>query len=172
MAAVIGSSTNNPRTYWMQYLFNGQMFKFGHTYSIASLGTAYMQGIVPAGKLIHIFSRTMDVEGGGPVTCSLYEAPTITDGTTPPDITSNLDRRSAKTPTFLNYINPTGVSGGTLIDRDVIPTGGGPKTTASFVSGATERILKPSTKYCLVFYNGGTQTSSFTINITWYESGN
>lgn len=165
-------TTNNPRTYWMQFLFNGQMHRLSHTYTINPAATVYMEGIVPAGKLIHIFSRNMSVAAGGPITVDLIEAPTITDGTTPPTVVSNLDRRSAKTPALINYVDPTAVSGGTLIDRDYVATTGGPNSATSISAGATERILKPSTKYVITMTNTGAQASTFNIGIVWYESGN
>lgn len=170
--AFLQESTNNPRTYWMQFLFNGQMYRTSHTFSIPTATSVYIEGITPANKLVHIFSRSMSVAGGGPIIVDLIEAPTVTNGTTPPTVTSNLDRRSAKTPSFIQYVDPTAISGGTLIDRDYLATTNGPNSAAALTPGTTERILKPSTKYIIQMNNTGSQTSTFNLGIVWYESGN
>lgn len=167
----IESSIMRQTPYWLNFLFVGQMYSASHKYSIAATSSAYMESIVPSNKLIHLISRDLTVDAGGPLDVELYEAPTITDGTTPPTI-YNLDRRSSKTPSWQLFVNPTGVSGGTKLLVAQISTGGGPKSTGGLSSGVAEFILKPSTKYVLKITNTGTQTSTVVLTYTWYESGN
>lgn len=157
--------------YWLQFLYAGQMFTASHLYSaVAAGGTVYVESIIGS-ELIHLLARNVTVDGGGPVTLSLYEAPTITDGTL--QFTKmNCDRRSAKTGTFILYYNPTAVSGGTLLFTDYIATGGGPKGTGGTTVGINEVVFKPNTKYVLAITNTGTQTSNVQINYLWYESSN
>ncbi|GEM_PF-5307397 len=167
----ISSQIIRQTPYWLNFMLSGQMYSASNQYSIASSGVAYMQSTTPSNKLIHLISRDLTANGGGPITVELFEAPTITDGTTPPTI-YNLDRRSAKTPSWQLYTNPTGVSGGTKLLIAQISTGGGPKGSGGLSSGISEFILKPSTKYVLKMTNTGAQTSLVTLTYLWYESGN
>lgn len=156
--------------YWLQFLYAGEMFTASRLYSVAAASTAYVQSITHA-KLIHLLARTLSVDGGGPITLALYEAPTVTDGTL--QFTKmNCDRRSAKVSTFDLFYNPTAVSGGTLLFTDYVATGGGPKSTGSTTAGINEVVFKPNTKYVLALTNTGTQTSAIQINYLWYESSN
>lgn len=156
--------------YWLQFLYAGQMYIASHLYSVASGATVYVESITNA-KLVHLLSRTLTVDSGGPVALSLYEAPTVTNGTSQFTI-MNCDRRSAKTPTFVLYYNPTAVSGGTLLFTDYIATGGGAKGTGSTTAGINEVVFKPNTKYVLALTNSGSQTSAVQVNYLWYESSN
>jgi len=159
--------------YWLNFLFAGQMYIASHSYTIGNGATAYVESIIPptTGKIIHLLTRGITVEGGGPITIDLYEAPTVTDGTTP-FIMSNLDRRSAKTPSWQLFSDPTGVSGGTHISTDIVSTGGGPKATGALVSGTTELIFHPSYRYVLKMTNLGSLASTVIVSYLWYESGN
>jgi hypothetical protein len=176
MPAISEIPSNRP--YWLQYLFNKKMFSLSHRYTIGDSESVYFQFKTGANPryLAHVIERTMDVEAGGPIYLEIIEAPTLTDGTLPPDTFSNMDRRlyrdtGATRPSDASaYINPTNISGGLLFDTDFLTTGGGPKTSGSIKSGITERPLRPNTDYILKFTNEGSQDSSLHLKIVWYES--
>lgn len=171
----ISSSSFRATPYWLNFVFTGQFFTVHHRYTIAAGGTAYLQAKTNS-RLFHTVARSMNFDGTGPVVVDAIESPTITDGTTPPDVVSNLDRRSSKTPTTQIFVDPTGVSGGTLIDRDVLfSTGGGffgGNATGTFVSANWERVLKQSDSTILAINNTGGDTVDFIVSIVFYESGN
>jgi hypothetical protein len=174
MSDIFKTSSLRETPYWMNFLFTGQMYTASHSYTIGNGATAYVQSIIPptTGRIIHLMARNINVDGGGPITINLYENPTVTDGTTPFSAMGNCDRRSAKTPQWALYCDPTAVSGGTLLTTDIVSTGGGPKATGSLVSGAVELIFKPSAKYVLKMTNNGSIASTVIVSYLWYESGN
>lgn len=159
--------------YFLNFIFNGQMWTFRHRLSIAGNTTVdAIQVKTGSPKLIHAFQRTMTVEGGGPYVISLVEAPaTITDGTL---LTTNhnMDRRSTKTSQLQYFSNPTNVTGGIIIDEDFVPTGSGPKATGSFAGSGVERVLKVNTTYVLRVQNQSSNAGTFQFNILTYDSGN
>lgn len=168
--AVITSNTFRDTPYWLNFLFEGQMFTWHNKFSIPATSTVFYEVKTDPLRLHHTFQRSLSVEGGGPITLQLIEAPTLVDGT--PIVSNNLDRRSAKTADTLFFINPTGVSGGTVIEEMFIPTGGGPNTSAALNAGLTERVLKQGTTYAVSLTNDGAQASTVEVNIIYYESGN
>lgn len=168
---MIGSSVFRESDYWLNFLFAGQMFEWNYKFSVGAGATVYYEGITGTDHLIHILLSKVSVEGGGPYRVNLYEAPTVTDGTIPQPA-YNLNRRSAKLLDGIIYINPTAVSGGTLLERLLIPTGGGPNTAASLKPGIAERILKTNTKYVVSITNSGLSAGTAMINNLLYHSGN
>lgn len=170
----IESSLFRLTPYFMNFIFNGQMFSFWNRQSIASATTvnAIQAKTGAGGKIIHTFGRNHAAEAGGPFVVSLIEAPaTITDGT-PLTTIANLDRRSTKMPQLQYFSLPTNVTGGTVIDEIFIPTGSGPSATGVSGTEGIERILKPNTNYVIRVQNIGSQTATFQTNILTYESGN
>lgn len=161
--------------YWLNFVFNGRFFKFHHRFTIVAGATANIQALI-GNRLCHIVSRHISFTGSGPVQADILESPTITNGTTPPIILSNLDRRSSKVPTTQFFVNPTGVSGGILIDRDILYTPSGPGGSAvrstTFSNALWERILKPSASTVLSLTNQGGDTVDITIDVVFYESDN
>lgn len=166
----ISSSLFRDTPYWLNFLYAGQMFSWDHKFTIPSAGTVYYEVETGLSRLHHTLTRGLAVDGGGPITLRLIEAPTLTDGTL--KAANNMDRRSAKIAATKFYTNPTGVAGGTVIEEMFIPTGGGPNTSASLQAGLTERILKPNTKYVVSILNSGAQPSTVEVNILFYESVN
>lgn len=159
----------------MNFVFNGRFFKLHHRYSIEAGTTSYLQ-VIPTTRLIHLVARQYAYIGNGPVQISLLEEPTITNGTTQPTIVSNMDRRSERTATSQWFTNPTGISGGTLIDRDIIHAPG--VGTGQSVRGGEysdtpwERIIKPDTSTVIAINNQGDNAVDFILNIFFYESDN
>lgn len=166
----ISSSLFRDTPYWLNFLYAGQMFSWDNKFTIPNGGTVYYEIETGLTRLHHTISRGLSVEGGGPITLKLIESPTLTDGTL--KASHNMDRRSAKIAATKFYINPTGVTGGTIIDEMFVPTGGGPKTSASLQAGLTERVLKPNTTYAVSLKNDGSQPSIVEVNILFYESVN
>lgn len=168
---VLRSNMYRDTPYWLNSIFQGQMFTASHVYTIAAGATAYLQLSTPA-KLAHIINFAGQAEGAGPILVLVRENPTLTTGSTPPTAFSNMNRRSAKTPAMQVFTNPTGVSGGTVIETFLVATGGGPKSAGSFGIPALEWVLKSSTNYSLSFQNQGSQSSSCQVSLVWYESEN
>lgn len=168
------------RPYWLQFLFDGKYFLSSHKYTVLkNNGVAYYQfktgELVGSSKrLVHIVSRNYVVEGGGPIVVEIFEGlfDTLTDGTIPANVFSNLDRRGGQDSVATIYVNPTNITGGTLFDQELIATGGGPKASGSFVSGVTERVLNYNTDYIIKFTNQSlTEDAILQQKILWYESG-
>lgn len=97
---------------------------------------------------------------------SVFEAPTITDGTTA--MTSrNVNRNYTETATTQLFSNPTNVSGGTLLLIHGMPSGA---NKVGGTSGHSETwTLKPSTSYGLKMENLGNSTNEFVFNMSFYE---
>ena len=168
----ISSGIFRSTPYWLGLLFAGQFFKVHQRFSIGGGNTAYIQAKTNS-RLTHIVSRSMGYDGAGAVVVSVLENPTITDGTTAPTIVQGLNRLSTKTPTTIFYNNPTGISGGTLIDRDVIFSAGtGGNAVASFSSANWERILPKSSDIVWEITNEAGTTADFVFDMVFYESGN
>src|SRR5574341_909987 len=156
--------------YLSQFMFTGNMYLLNSVRSIGSTSTIYIQGKFGPNKLFHTIERKHSFNAGGPFTIDLLEAPTLTDGTTEA-FAVNMNRLSTKTHEARFFSNPTGVSGGTIIDTLYIPAAGtGANTTGTGVSGA-ERILKRSTDYVIRITNAGA-ASTFYTSVLFYESGN
>lgn len=168
---MIGSSLFRSSPYWLNFLFAGQMYSWDYKFSVGAGASVYYQVKTGANWMFHTLSRTVSVEAGGPYRVELYEAPTVTDGTIQ-QLPYNMNRKSAKTAEPIIYINPTGVSGGTLLEKMFLPTGGGPKTSGELAAGISERVLKPSTNYVVKITNSGGAAGTAMINLLFYESGN
>lgn len=156
--------------YLSQFMFTGNVYVLNSIRSIGATSTVYIQGKFGATKLFHTIERRHSFEAGGPFTIDLIEAPTITDGTTAA-FAANMNRLSNKTHEAQFFGDPTGVSGGTIIDTLYLPASGtGANTTGTGVSGF-ERILKKSTDYVIRIVNAGA-ASTFYTSVLFYESGN
>ena len=156
--------------YLSQFMFTGNMYLLSAVRSVGAGATVYIQGNFGSTKLFHTLERRHSFESGGPYTVDLIESPTITDGTTSA-VAANMNRLSSKTHEAQFFSDPTGVSGGTIIDTLFMPAlGTGANTTGTGVSGV-ERILKRSTKYVIRIVNAGA-ASTFYTSVLFYESGN
>jgi len=167
---MIESNISNQRPYFFQFLYAGIMFNATAIYAMPANGTIFVEFIVPATKVMHLINRSITVDKGGPYTVELFEAPTVTDGTT--EFTCyNLDRRSTNLCTGIFYTNPTAVSGGTLLFRNLIATGD-KKNGIGGSAAAGEFIYKANTKYVLRILNGSNEAATISLDYTWYESTN
>lgn len=168
---VLRSSIYRDTPYWLNFVFSGQAFSASHVYTIGAGQAAYLELRTDA-RIVHLLSFTGQTEGSGPILALVRENPTATSGTTPPTALANMDRRSAKTPAMQVFVNPTGISGGTVIETFLIATGGGPKAAGSFAAFGLEWVLKSASRYVLSFTNQGSQSSSCHVSLLWCESEN
>ena len=159
------------RSYMENFIFIGQAYVAQHTFTVSAGSTYYLQYTTSA-ILTHGIQRKISVEGGGPVTIKLIEAPNLTNGNTGIDVVSNLNRLSANTANSIYYSNPSNVSSGTTIEMFLVATGGGPKASTIFGEGLFERIYKQNTDYIVSFANAGVADSLMTYEFVFYESGN
>lgn len=156
--------------YLAHHMFDGDMYILSSVRSIGAGATVYIQGKFGANKFFHTIERRHAFEGGGPYTVDLIEAPTITDGTTAA-FAANMNRGSTNTHEALFFGDPTGVSGGTVIDTLFMASSGTGSNTAGTGVVGFERILKKSTDYVIRIVNGG-GASTFYTSVLFYESGN
>lgn len=167
-----GLFRNTP--YWLNFIVDGKGYKTSFRTTVAGGATANIfQARTPPETLIHILSRTMTFQSGGPFIVELIEAPTtITDGA-PYLRKVNQDRRSGRTAELLCFTNPTGITGGNVIDDQFVNTSGSGSNAAG-AAGAEgfERILRPNTNYILRVQNTGGNTATVHLDIIWYESDN
>lgn len=156
--------------YNTKFLFDGDLYVLSSVRSIGSGATVYIQGKFGADKIFHTVSREHTFDGGGPFTVDLLESPTLTDGTTAATA-HNMNRQSSQTHEAQFFSDPTGISGGTIIETLFIPGGGtGSNTVGSTIQGV-ERILKKNTSYVIRIANAG-GASTFYTKVLFYESSN
>lgn len=152
-------------------IHGGIAFTVAHKFTIAAAGSAYLEFIVPAGAYVHFKPVAMQTDAPK-VLVQVIEAPTVTPGTTGK---TPMNRRRIGTPTVsvvTVHTDPTGVSGGTVIDQDYI--GGGTGAGGSSVSGGmgineNEWVLNPATTYLVKVTNGGSGSADVNIKLFWYE---
>lgn len=169
---IVNTTQLRATPYWLNFLFAGQLFNWWNKFSIGATTTVYAMFVTSSsGRIKHSLGMTVAAEAGGAYTVQIIEAPTVsTNGTLKAAV--NMDRLSAKTADTIFYINPTGVSGGTVIDEFFIPTGSGPNSSGSLVVGTTERVLKKNTIYVISIANAGNNPGVLEITNLFYESGN
>lgn len=94
------------------------------------------------------------------------EAPTITDGTV--EVTPvNMNRNSTTAPVTKLYSNPTGISGGTLLLVEGVPSQD--SHDSGVMQTGTLWILKPNTSYIFVVDPVGDSTTDVAFSMEWYE---
>lgn len=152
-------------------IHQGGAFTTATKYTVANAASAYLEIIVPADAYVHFKPITMQSDGPK-ILVQLIEAPTITTGLTG---VTPVNRRRIGTPTpslVTFHSNPTGVSGGTIIDQDYI--GGGTGAGGSSVSGGmatndNEWVLKQATTYVVKIANNGTAPADVNLKTFHYE---
>ena len=151
-------------------IHQGKAFTTVNKFTIASAASAYLEMIIPAGAYVHF--KPVAMQSDGPkITIQLIEAPTITTGST---AVTPANRRRIGTPAISTVTvksNPTGVSGGTVLDQDYIGGGTGNAQTTS--GGASQNdnewVLKAGTTYVIKVTNGGSGSADVNIKTFWYE---
>lgn len=103
---------------------------------------------------------------------SIIEAATCTDGTTPIRIEQR-HRTSGGAAQTVGYVNPTNVTGGTVIREAIYGnvSGQGNSAIPLPVGEATSINLKPNTKYFISYrnYGSGTTTTVY-FSCNWFEN--
>lgn len=169
----IGSSVFRNSPYWLNFLYAGQLYSFDWEFTVLKTnGTFIFQLTTSATKFTHVLSNVIAVEGGGPLTIELIEAPaTVVGGTVRPIY--NMDRRKTKAAGSVVKSGVTSYTGGTVISTDFLPTGGGPTGVGALPAGIAEKLLKVNTIYLIKLTNHSASTDSTVItNALFYESGN
>lgn len=124
-------------------------------------------------KLIHAKPPIFQTDGPK-IYFEFIENPTLTQGTIPISI-FNRNRNSATTSQLQIFSNPTGVSGGTIVDITYLGGGSGGQgvnasATGSNYSSDEELILKTNTNYIGKVVNNFTETSTILVKFIWYET--
>lgn len=154
--------------YLSQHMYDGELYTLTTLVTIAAGASLNLQNKV-GNRIFHTIAREHSFEGGGPITVTVTEAPTVTDGTIA--ITAvNMNRLSTKMHTAQFFVDPTAISGGILLDTLYLPATG-PNSTG-FAGEGAERNLKPNTDYMLTATNSGSQDSTFWTRVIFFESGN
>jgi len=141
----------------------GQAFLCGGNFAIPATSSVYLQ-LKTDGKYVH-FRRNLFNVSANNLLYTVYEDPTVTDGTTLVP-SYNLNRASAITTAVTMYSNPTGVSGGTKL-TEIYLTGAKDVTTASLAG--FEIIYKPNASYVAKIENLQAGTANFYYQFFWYE---
>jgi hypothetical protein len=162
--------TQRATPYLSQHMYDGELYSQTVVATIAAGASAYIQNKVGS-RIFHTISREHTFDGGGPFLVTVTEAPTVTDGTIE-IFAVNMNRASAKTHSAQFFVNPTAISGGTLIDTIYMPATGTGGNTTGFGGEGNERNLKINTDYILAVTNNGTQASTLWTRIIFFESGN
>lgn len=177
-------STDDPLRLALERVTNGQRsistdhanihagisYSFPTKFTIAAAGIAYLEFQTPVKGYVHF--KPMNFSADGPkILVQLYEAPTLTPGSV--QVVQNR-RRLGTPPTASSVvrINPTGVSGGTLLDQDYIGGGvgiGGILSSGGNASNDNEWVLAQNTLYLLKLTNNGSSSADVNMKLFWYE---
>ncbi len=141
-----------------------------NVYSTVTFGTPVYCQMKTGAKTVHLKQKTIDTDSADQILCTFIEAPTLTDGTTVVPII-NRNRNSANTSDITIYSDPTGISGGTIIDYNFIDGGGtGSHTKTGTPAGTTiEWNLKPNTTYLHKLEGLNSGTVKFLAKLLFYE---
>jgi len=133
----------------------------------ADLGAAallYIEMIIPENIEVHL--KSFSYYNGDDGHFEFVEAPTLTTGVTP--LTAyNKYRRSVKKSGIVLKSNPTGISGGTVLDPMFFK--GTNQAPGILITNDTEWILKPSTTYLLRLENNGAGAEQALLKAGWCE---
>jgi hypothetical protein len=120
---------------------NGFSYSVSFTLSFLGNETKYLQ--IKTGAVTCWISDYQLASSAEPLSLTAIESPTLTNGTTAlPSFCTN--RQRANTATTLFYSNPTSVSGGTVIHREVCTAG---KGAGASLTDSHNWILKKNTSY-------------------------
>jgi hypothetical protein len=174
MAFPFQSDQTRSTPYVLNFIFAGAVQNIFQSFTVANNGTAYIQIKTPPDYFVHITSRQHGVStnGTGEAIFDLVEAPTLTDGATPVEVNSNVNRNSAKLLVPAIYNDPTAVTGGTVIARDYVYGSGNKSANVVGALEALERLLLKDTDYVVQIDNNTGQSAVITTNLILYASSN
>ena len=138
-------------------IIRGDLFSCGEELTIASNETKICQ--LKTGDVETLFYGFNFTSNCPSLSIFMYEEPTITDGTnlsTP----INYNRVSGRAPKFKLFLNPTNVSGGTVVKKFKSYTAPAEKSTTTVEANGTYLYLKPDTDYSIHITNLNNQTHS------------
>lgn len=150
-------------------IHNGDVFSISRQVSsLADSASSLLQITTPADYGIHL-KEAMIWVSDSPCLYEIVESPTLTDGTS--EVSShNRNRQSSLTALTKVYHDPTGISGGTVIESVNFGTGAGP---AAVFSGdfilRLEWLLKQEKNYLIRLTNNSGSSIDVSFNIDWYE---
>jgi len=133
----------------------------------AALGAGallYIEMIISAELEVHL--KSFSFYNGDDGHYDFVEAPTLTTGATPL-VAYNRNRRSVKTSGIILKSNPTGISGGTLLEHMYFKATN--QTPGILIKNDIEWILKPSTTYLLRVTNDGGGAEQALLQVGWCE---
>lgn len=133
--------------------------------ALANATSLYMELITPAAGIFRI-SNVIASLSEVPGILTLVEEPTITDGTTA-IATIHRNRNLAQVPTLILYSDPTAISGGTQIARQIIGGSGAQGVTIKMEPDYI--ILKNSTKYLIALLNSSGGEAYAQLTFAWTE---
>ena len=153
----------------------GEMFHTEHTFASVN-NSASVDVLFVTGADVETHA-TWEVMAGGQVTVYLYEAPTLTEVESVPQVGTavtayNMKRSSANAPDSDYYYTPTvSATGSTvLINGRILPGGTSPTTrVGGGIRNNTEWILKKNTRYLLRVTNTSGGTIAINTVLEWYE---
>lgn len=147
----------------------GIAFGYATKFTVAAGASAYLEVLTPATGYVH-WKPTAIQTDGPKILVQLIEAPTTTPGT----VVASSNRRRVGTPpvsTVIVRTNPTGVSGGTVIDQDYVGGGTGAglsSVTGGIASNDNEWVLAQNTLYVIKVTNGGSASTDVGVKIFYY----
>ena len=144
-------------------LLAGQVFYQNVVFTLSAGETQYIE--LKTGADVIMISRDLLNIGTSNVLYSVFEAPTVTDGTI---ITTafNGNRNSAQATTVVFYSTPTSVSGGTPLVVSMLPA------TAFFKGRSAaynEMIYKANTTYVASIVNAATAGTVVYATYRWHK---
>jgi len=142
-------------------IFDGYVFSGSAKYTITASATSYLQ--IKTGNDSVCFIINAIVTNGDQLALKLFEAPTITDGSTAVALL-NRNRLSSNTVDTQAYSDPTGVSGGTQLDEYYLGGTYGQKVVGGDQLGTQLPLkFKTNTDYVLSITNDGASDSDILI---------
>lgn len=193
LGAVINPATSDNQTNWTQKSkivdedwniaiideFSQSLVNMNQEHHVIRIGNAYSMDVYSTvvnwtpkycqfktgAKYIHLKEKWI-VNGTDTLLCTLFEAPTVTDWTTP-IVPLNKNRNSTNTSSMTIYSNPTAISGGTIMEYDYLS--GAVMSSALMQRSTNEWILKPNTNYVYKLECLSVWTATFLSKLFWYE---
>lgn len=153
------------------YIHEGRSFRL--PVSVAGLAAAAKTAIqiqTPAATSGYIhFRPALFSAKASYMTLTVYESPTFSGGSVATPINAN--RNSARVSAVVAKTGVAYTSGGIVLDKMSVGTGGNPSSRAGGGgSQALELVFKPSTDYIIVVENPtGGATSDAELLLSWYE---
>jgi len=145
-------------------IFDGYVFSGFAKYTITASATSYLQ--IKTGDDAVCFIVDAIVTNGDQLVLKLFEAPTVTDGSTAVALL-NRNRSSSNTVDTQAYSDPTGVSGGTQLDEYYLGGTYGQKIVGGEQLGTQLPLkLETNTDYVLSLTNDGASDSDILIRFT------